>query len=173
MVVKLLIAVFNNLKPTFYTPIRVYNKYIDIGGESHKMNIAFFLERNVAYLYDDFTFRQGLEKMRYHGYTAIPVISRDNRYIGTVSEGDFLWYLIDDNRENELKRIKMKDIEDTFVRDILRTDKNPPVRITATPEDLIAKSMNQNFIPVIDDRDVFIGIVTRRDIIKNFCKIDN
>ena len=61
------------------------------------MNIAYFLlpKSRIAYLYDDFTFRQGLEKMRNRGYTAIPVITRDGRYVGTVSEGDFLWRLLD------------------------------------------------------------------------------
>ena len=63
------------------------------------MNIAYFLipKSSVAYLYDDFTFRQGLEKMRHHGYTAIPVITRDGRYMGTVSEGDFLWRLLSED----------------------------------------------------------------------------
>ena len=61
------------------------------------MNIAYFLlpKSRIAYLYDDFTFRQGLEKMRNRGYTAIPVITRDGRYVGTASEGDFLWKLLD------------------------------------------------------------------------------
>ena len=51
------------------------------------MNIAYFLlpKSRIAYLYDDFTIRQGLEKMRNRGYTAIPVITRDGRYVGTVS----------------------------------------------------------------------------------------
>ena len=50
------------------------------------MNIAYFLlpKNSVAYLYDDYTFRQGLEKMRYHGYTAIPVITRSGTYVGTL-----------------------------------------------------------------------------------------
>lgn len=54
------------------------------------MNIAYFLKTKdeVAYLFEDYTLRQGLEKMRYHGYTAIPVLSADNKYIGTISEGD-------------------------------------------------------------------------------------
>ena len=54
------------------------------------MNIAYFLlpKARVAHVYDDNTFRQGLEKMRHHGYTAIPVISRTGQYVGTVSEGD-------------------------------------------------------------------------------------
>ena len=74
------------------------------------MNIAYFLlpKSNVAYLYDDYTFRQGLEKMRYHGYTAIPVITRNGTYVGTVSEGDFLWQLLSDETKQQ-KSLSMKD----------------------------------------------------------------
>lgn len=43
-----------------------------------------------------------------------------------------------------------------------------PVSINASMEDLIQTAMNQNFVPVIDDKKIFIGIVTRKDIIK-FC----
>jgi CBS domain-containing protein len=133
------------------------------------MNIASFLttKSEIAFLYDDFTLRQGLEKMHHHGYTAIPVVTRDNRYVSTVSEGDFLWYLVDD-QENELHRIDIKSIEDTLVKDVIVMGKNPPVRITANIEELLVKAMNQNFIPVIDDRGYFIGIITRRDIINYF-----
>ena len=48
----------------------------------------------VAYIEEDDTIRQGLEKMRAHGYTAIPVLSKDGHYMGTVSEGDFLWHML-------------------------------------------------------------------------------
>ena len=79
------------------------------------MNIAYFLlpKSRIAYLYDDFTFRQGLEKMRNRGYTAIPVITRDGRYVGTVSEGDFLWRLLDTDDPS------MKKAEELRVRDII------------------------------------------------------
>ena len=55
------------------------------------MNIAFLLQpkSDTAFLYDDFTLRQGLEKMRHHGYTAIPVIDREGKYITTISEETF------------------------------------------------------------------------------------
>ena len=61
------------------------------------MNIASILipKSMVTYLYDDFSFRQGLEKMRYHKRTAVPVVTRENKYVGTLSEGDLLWYLTD------------------------------------------------------------------------------
>lgn len=131
------------------------------------MNIAYFLKAKgeVAYLFDDYTLRQGLEKMRNHKYTAIPVLSSDNKYIGTISEGDFLWYLIDDRME-QLHKTSMKSIEDIKIKDIFKKGKNPSVRITATMDEMLLRAMDQNFIPVVDDRDYFIGIITRSDIMR-------
>ncbi len=136
------------------------------------MNIAYFLipKSAVAFLYDDFTFRQGLEKMRYHGYTAIPVITRRGRYVGTVSEGDFLWKLLSGTDSADSAPLTMKDTEPLKVRDILRQDNYPCVRITVTMEELLQNAMNMNFVPVVDDLDNFIGIVTRRDIIRYFAE---
>ena len=135
------------------------------------MNIAYFLipKSSVAYLYDDFTFRQGLEKMRHHGYTAIPVITRDGRYMGTVSEGDFLWQILSNDAESRQIR-SMKDLEQLHIRDLLRGNNYPPVRITVSMEELLSNAMNQNFIPVVDDLGNFTGIVTRKDIIRYFAE---
>lgn len=133
------------------------------------MNIAYFLlpKNHVAYLYDDYTFRQGLEKMHRNGHTAIPVISRNGKYIGTVSEGDFLWHLLDTSPDGPSVH-SMRDMEQLRIKDILRTDTYPPVRITITMDELLQSATHQNFIPVIDDLDNFIGIVTRKDIIRYF-----
>lgn len=130
------------------------------------MNILFLLKpkATVAFLYDDCTVRQGLEKMKAHGYTAIPVITREGEYIGTVSEGDFLWYILSLGKENQ----NIKSMEDCFVRDILRNLRDTPVRVTETIDALLLRVMDQNFVPVIDDRGMFIGIITRKDVIKFF-----
>ncbi|MDD5932521.1 MAG: CBS domain-containing protein [Oscillospiraceae bacterium] len=135
------------------------------------MNIAYFLlpKNRVAYLYDDYTFRQGLEKMRHHGYTAIPVITREGRYVGTVGEGDFLWKLLPLEQAPLYERT-MRDLEALPVRDIIRTDTYPSVGITITMEELLTSAMQQNFIPVVDDVGNFIGIVTRKDIIRYFAE---
>lgn len=135
------------------------------------MNIAFFLtpKCNTAFLYDFYTLRQGLEKMRHHGYTAIPVIDKENQYVGTISEGDFLWHIVDEEKEN-LCKTDIRDLEDTRIKDILNYEKNPPVRITADLEALVVMSLKQSFIPVIDDYGTFIGIVTRNKIIEYYYK---
>ena len=125
------------------------------------MNIAFFLtpKSEVSFLYSDFTVRQGLEKMKHYGFTAVPVIDRDGKYISTVGEGDFLWYILKDGIET---------LEDTPLMSLVKKDKNPPAPITATAKDLVSRALDQNFIPVIDDDGTFIGIVRRRDLIRNF-----
>lgn len=121
------------------------------------MNAAFFLipKSQVATLEDDDTFRQGLEKMRYHGYTAIPVLTKQGKYVGTLSEGDLLWNLVD------IGGASMEDCEDLHIADILKPDRNPPVKITAKADELLEGLMTHNFLPVTDDNGAFIGIVTR------------
>ena len=137
------------------------------------MNVAFFLKPkiSVAYLYSDFTVRQALEKMRYYGYSAIPVISRDGKYVGTVSEGDFLWFLSDCFSENA--DINKKFLEETPLQKLIKKDAYKAVKITENVEELVNLSLNQNFVPVTDDLGSFIGIATRRDIIMHLTNSDN
>lgn len=128
------------------------------------MNILMLLKpkSTVKYIFDTNTLRQGIEKMRAHGYTAIPVIDEDGKYIGTVSEGDFLYYLLD------LRNNKLNEKEKHIVRDIIRKDFNPAVRIDVSMDEVLRRAESQNFVPVVDDWGTFIGIVTRQDIIKYF-----
>ena len=131
------------------------------------MNIMFFLtpKSNVAYIYSDYALRQALEKMEYHQYSAIPMIDRKGHYVGTLTEGDLLWYIKGD------VNLTLKNAEDIPITDISRRMDNLPVHVDSNMEDLISKALNQNFVPVIDDKDVFIGIITRKDIIQYYCQI--
>lgn len=115
---------------------------------------------SVAYLYDDFTVRQGLEKLRHYGYTAIPVLARDGRYVGTVSEGDFLWCLLDERDNSLLTQEKVPLLR------VVRPGFNPAVRADVSMEELVERALQQSFIPVVDDRGAFVGIVTRQTIIR-------
>jgi len=126
------------------------------------MNILFFLtpKSEVAYVYDTDTVRQVLEKMENHRYAAVPVIrKKDGCYIGTLTEGDILWYI---KEHGDLSLRKAEEVSMTAVR---RNFDNEPVDVDVNMEDLLNVAMNQNFVPVIDDRERFIGIITRRDII--------
>lgn len=126
------------------------------------MNVLFFLtpKAELSYVYDDETLRQALEKMEYHRYTSIPMLNRKGEYIGTITEGDILFYI-----KNEFS-LNFKDSEKIQVKEVDRRRYNAPIRVDADIEDLIQKATTQNFVPVIDDKNSFIGIVTRQDIIQ-------
>ncbi len=127
------------------------------------MNILFFLrpKSGVTYLTLGNSLRQGLEKMRNSGYTEIPVVDKDGTYIGTVSQGDFLWKILDEGITD------IQKAEHISINSLV-SKRNAAVRISTTMEDLLSKAIDQNFVPVVDDFDSFVGIVTRKAIIKYF-----
>ena len=120
------------------------------------MNIAFLLtpKSEVIYEYIDATMRQVIERMEHHGYTAIPLIDKHGKYVGTLTEGDLLW--------------KLKNTENVKVSDIGIRIKHKSVSINADVESIIRLATTQNFVPVVDDEGIFIGIIKRSDII-NYC----
>ena len=128
------------------------------------MNILRFLtpKSSVGYLYEDFTVRQALEKMYYHRHHAVPVIDREGGYVGTVGEGAFLWELF------EKGDYDLRELERTPLASLIDRKSNPAVP-NGTPIKVLLERVKQNaFVPVVDDRGCFIGIVTRRDVINYF-----
>ncbi len=126
------------------------------------MNILHFLtpKNEVAFLYDDYSLRQALEKMEYHQYSAIPVITREGEYVGVITEGDLLWDIKNHNFTN------LRAAEEQPLSEIHRRTKAGAVGISTSIEDLVVSAMSQNFVPVVDDRNMFIGIVKRKEIIR-------
>ena len=125
-------------------------------------NILFFLTPKAmcAFLYDDYTRRQALEKMESAGYAALPILNRKGEYRGTLTEGDLLWGL------KNMCYMDMRQAEARRIMEISRRKDNVPVRVTTSMYELVERSSAQNFVPVVDDKGAFIGIVTRRAIIK-------
>ena len=125
-------------------------------------NILFFLTPKAmcAYLYDDYTMRQALEKMESAGFAALPILNKRGEYRGTLTEGDLLWGI------KNMCYMDMRQAEAHRIMEISRRKDNVPVRVTTSMHDLVDRASTQNFVPVVDDKDTFIGIVTRRAIIK-------
>ena len=123
------------------------------------MNVAFFLipKSHVAYLTEGSSFRQGMEKLHRHGYTAIPVVGQDGRYVGSVNEGDFLWNIM------SMGSVDPYDLEEACIDEIV-TDRTPPVKVNTPVSELMERLLDQNFVPVVDDRGMFVGIITRRSV---------
>ena len=125
-------------------------------------NILFFLTPKAmcAFVYDDYTVRQALEKMESAGYAALPILSKHGEYRGTLTEGDLLWAL------KNMCYMDMRQAEARRIMEITRRKDNVPVRVTTGMQNLVQRASAQNFVPVVDDKDTFIGIITRSAIIR-------
>lgn len=125
------------------------------------MNVALFLtpKSDIVYLLDDMTVRQAMEKMEYHRYQCLPVLAKDGRYSGVITEGDLLWAL------KNSPEFSMQDAEHMTLNDIPRHFCYEAIPVDTDMDSLINTSYRQSFVPVVDDTQTFIGLVKRSDII--------
>ena len=125
-------------------------------------NILFFLKPKAmcAYLYDDYTMRQALEKMESAGYASLPILNKRGEYRGTLTEGDLLWGI------KNMCYMDIRQAEAHRIMEISRRKDHIPVRVNTSMQDLVERASTQNFVPVVDDKDTFIGIITRSSIIQ-------
>lgn len=125
------------------------------------MNVLFFLtpKSQVKFIDDTMSVRQALEVMDYYRYSTIPLLTKDGKLVGTISEGDLLLYL----KNHPFK--ELSDFDDHKVLEVKRHKDYLPIKVDIEMSDLISNAVNQNFVPVIDDQMNFIGIVTRKSII--------
>ena len=126
------------------------------------MNIAFFLTPKIEVVHEkeSATMRRVLERMEHHSYTAIPLINNEGVYVGTLTEGDLLWKL------KNTKGLSFENTNEIIVKDIERTVNHKSVSINSDMDSLISLAISQNFVPVVDDDGIFIGIIKRSDIIE-------
>lgn len=127
------------------------------------MNIFFFLKPKVevSYLTENCPVQQAMQDMLRSGFTAIPVVNAKGMYVGTITEGDFLRLVLHYPRE-KLEQLTVGQVE-------LRVH-HRSVSIDAKLEDMVELVTEQNFVPVVDGRGMFCGIVTRRDVITYLCE---
>lgn len=125
------------------------------------MNIMRFVipKSLVEYVTVDSTVRQALEKMRFHRYAAIPVIDGEGRYVGMLRNDDIFTYFLDSGS------FDTKSAERDRVTDIMSGAASAPLYHNSSMDELIEQVKEHNFVPVVDDRGCFVGLILRRDIL--------
>jgi len=128
------------------------------------MNILFFLlpKDKTQYVLDTNTLRQVIEKMDNCGYTSIPILNTSGNYVATITEGDILRYV------KSKHNLSLKSAEKVNIMKLSIKREVKAINIYANIEDLIELALEQNFVPIVDDANIFIGIVTRKSIISYF-----
>ena len=131
------------------------------------MNIFPYLtpKNNTYYIIDNISVRQAIEKFDFYKFSVVPVIDENGKYINSISEGDLLCFIKNNNP------ISLKDLEKIPLFEVPRYRTYECLSISSTFDEILNLSLNQNFIPIIDDRGMFIGIIKRKDIIKHLLEL--
>jgi CBS-domain-containing membrane protein len=130
------------------------------------MKIASFLfpKDEVAFITSSASMREALEQLEHLYYTALPIVDSEGKYVGTLSEGDLLWKL------KNTPGIDFDNMQHVPVSEVQKHIHNESVSINAHIEDMLALAADQNFVPVVDDENIFIGIIRRKDIIEYYMR---
>lgn len=125
------------------------------------MNILMLLtpKKDVKFLTTNQTISAALDFLRTVRFSSVPLLNGDGRFTGTITEGDLLWHI---------EKYGLGNAKIQRLKDVARIRDFNPVGINATMDELVETSLGQNFIPIVDDREFFIGIVTRKDLISTF-----
>lgn len=109
-------------------------------------------------------------------YSKIPVLDKNHRVVGLLSLA-----MITDKMLTEADII-VEPLSTLKVRDVMQTDFDKINFVQTKLEKQLHLLIDNNFIPVVDDKGVFQGLITRREWIKAFnyvahslddCNVDN
>jgi len=117
-----------------------------------------------TYMFNNYTVRQALEINDQHKFQVLPIIDRNGYYVSTVSEGDLLRHIkhMGDFNIYETANDRLDDVE-----------KYRPYKAASVDTDykvVLQLLLEQNFVPVVDSRNIYIGIIKRRTMIEYFLK---
>lgn len=116
------------------------------------------------YLNHDATIRQTVETFDVHKFSVVPLIDEDGKFISTISEGDVLRFI-----KNHCQ-FDVYMAEDVRINTIELYRPYNALLISASLDEVIKLTLEQNFIPVVDDRGMYIGIIKRKTIIDYLLK---
>ena len=117
-------------------------------------------KKMTSFLNENSTVRQAIELFDVHKYSVIPLVDNDGHFVGTLSEGDLLRFL-----KNKVG-YDIKAAEKVLIKDMERYRQYRSLEVSSLWSEFFVLSLEQNFIPVVDDKGIYIGIIKRKEIIK-------
>ena len=111
------------------------------------------------YLLENSTIRQALEKFDAHKFTVVPLLDEEGHYKGTLSEGDILRFI--KNQAN----FNLAFAENIYVKDIDHYRPYKCLTVNSSLMEVYALALDQNFVPLVDDQDHYIGIIKRKEVL--------
>ncbi|CAM4129456.1 hypothetical protein AT575_06610 [Streptococcus penaeicida] len=93
-----------------------------------------------------------------NGFSRVPVLTKDRQYRGTISISDILNYQV----KNQLTDWELNQ---TDIGEMVNT-KIEAIPMTSSLTHIMHKLVDYPFLPVVNEKNLFVGIITRKSILK-------
>ena len=100
------------------------------------------------------------QRFREQPYHQLPVLDRQQRIVGILSERDLLRFLVTDGEQ--ISFVPGKAVADAMTSEVITADPVTDVRRIAQ----VMLSYHLSAVPVVDEQDALIGLVSRSDILR-------
>ncbi len=126
------------------------------------MNIFDFFtpKSETYYMHTKSTVRQAIEKFDHHKLGVVPLIDENGAYVSTISEGDILRYI------KNAAGFDIAIAENTLLDEVDRYRPYKAYNISVSMDEVIKIAFDQNFVPIVDDRGYYMGIVKRKTLLE-------
>ncbi len=115
-------------------------------------------KKKITYVYGDSTLEEAIKAFAKSSYSMIPVLERvSDRYLYSITATDVLNWMAAGHSLEEAEKTPLSAL--SLTRLIASCQENAEVSSIA---DLVA---NQNYVPLVDEKGVFVGLVTRKSLI--------
>ena len=100
------------------------------------------------------------QRFREQPYHQLPMLDRQQRIVGILSERDLLRFLVTDGEQ--ISFVPGKTVADAMTSEVITADPVTVVRRIAH----VMLSYHLSAVPVVDEQDALIGLVSRSDILR-------
>ncbi|MFF4948760.1 CBS domain-containing protein [Streptomyces chattanoogensis] len=146
----------------------------------HHRTVGELMTRDVVHVRPDMPFKEIVQTLTENDVTAVPVVDATGRPVGVVSEADLLRKSADQPGQSGLTPVPHLEAWERAKAEGARAEElmsAPPVCArqdwNVVEAARLMEVQNVKRLPVVDDTDKLVGIVSRRDLLRIFLRRDD
>lgn len=140
--------------------INTYKKMANIDVSDIVYHVEDIMNKEPFCIDNSSTINEAYDKLKDNNINQMPIVSFDKKIISLINKKIILNLLMEDIENS--KYILNKKLQDVYLPDVIATDPITDIRRVAK----VMIDLKLDAVPVINEEDILVGIVSRTDIIK-------
>lgn len=147
--------------------INTYKKIAHIDTSEQVYHVRDIMTKECTCIETTHTLMEAYEKLKEYQISQVPIIDKEQKIIALINKKFILNLIIEDI--DNTRAILDKKLEDIYLPELITTDPITDIRRVAK----VIVDFKLSAIPVVTQKDVLVGIISKTDILKAVSKLPN